>query len=140
MLIRSFGARTKRLENLEEIKEKLSGMMSQYRNRYYTFHAPTTPVLQYEGDESHVVATFFDCGTTNLRSAAKTLQDIPYMIFINKYVHRFRKINGKWYFAEFYGEPAIGMEDWHFDLEHSRGYVALEDTPCYPDEFLLDLG
>ena len=137
MLIRSFGAKPKKLENLEEIREKLSGMISQYQNRYYTFHAPTTPVLQYEGDQEHIIGTWFDCGTTNLRSMAKSVNEIPYMIFINKYVHRFRKIDGRWYFAEFYGEPAIGFPDWYFDLEHSRGYVSLEGTKCYPDEFLL---
>lgn len=137
MLIRSFGARTKKLENLEQIREKLADMTSQYRNRYYTFHAPTTPVLQYDGDEEHIIGTWFDCGTTNLRSAAKSPEDIPYMIFRNKYVHRFRKIDGKWYFAEFYGEPAIAMPDWHFDMEHSRGFVSIEGTECYPDAFTL---
>lgn len=137
MMIRSFGAKTKKLENLVQIREKLEDMTAQYRNRYYTFHAPTTPVLQYDGDKEHMTGTWFDCGTTNLRSAAKGPEDIPYMIFRNKYVHRFRKINGKWYFAEFYGEPVISMPDWHFDMKHSRGFVSVEGTECYPDAFIM---
>lgn len=140
MLIRSFGAGTRKLVTLEQVEEKLAQMTSQYRNRYYTFHAPTTPVIQYEGDRDHMIGTWYDCGTTSLRSDASSPEDIPYMIFVNKYVHRFTRIDGVWYFSEFFGEPAIAMPDWHFDMTHSRGYVSLEDTEAYPQAFTAFAG
>ncbi len=137
MLIRSFGTKTEELRTFEDIMTKIRDMVAQYRNRYYTWHAPTTPVLQYDGDKEHVVATWYDRGTTNLRSMSKSAADILYMVFVNKYTHHFRRAGGKWYIERFYNEPVISMPDWHFDMMHSRGYVSIPDTPCFPDRFEL---
>ena len=137
MLIRSFGNKTPVLENIEAIREKTNGMTALYKNRFYTFHAPTTPVIAFDNDENHVVGTWFDCGTTNLGEKQNSPGQVDYMIFVNKYVHRFVKIEGKWYIEDFYAEPMIAMPDWHLNMLTSSGYVSIPNTDAYPDKFNL---
>lgn len=68
-------------------------MTDQYREGYYTFHAPTTPVIQALSDDC-VLGTWLDCAATSLRSMAKSPEAVPYMVFVNKYTHRFEKWTG----------------------------------------------
>lgn len=137
MLIRSLGPKTRPQENLTEIREKIGGMDAQYRNRYYTFHAPTTPVIQMDETGERARGTWFDHAATNLRSQAKSPEHVPYMVFVNKYVHEFQKIEGRWYLVDFYSEPLISLPDWELDLVHSRGYLSREDSAHFPELFEL---
>ena len=44
--IKSFGNATPVMDSLEKINAKIEDMTNQYREGYYTFHAPTTPVIR----------------------------------------------------------------------------------------------
>lgn len=137
MLIRSFGKETPELEDYEAITEKIEDMTNQYKERYFTFHAPTTPVITCHPEENYILGTWFDTAATNLRSVAESLEDIPYMVFVNKYVHKFEKIDGHWCLTDFYAEPMISLQDWKFDMIHSKGYVHTSETGQYPQRFEL---
>jgi len=138
MMIRSYGAKTKALENLNAIIDKTNTMTSLYCNRYYTYHAPTTPVIQVNSDGTCARGTWYDHAATNLRSMAKTQESIPYMVFVNKYVHDFKKINGRWYMTRFYAEPLIAVPDWELDMVHSRGYISVRETEAFPEVFTME--
>lgn len=137
MLIRSFGKTTPKLNDYEAIERKIDDMTQQYRERFFTFHAPTTPVLTYDPKKKYILGTWFDTAATNLRSMAESLEDIPYMVFVNKYVHKFEKIDGHWYLTDFYCEPIISLQDWRFDMVHSKGYINASKTGKYPKRFEL---
>ena len=59
------------------------------------------------------------------------------MVFVNKYVHKFEKIDGHWCLTDFYAEPMISLQDWKFDMIHSKGYVHTSETGQYPQRFEL---
>ena len=134
MWIKSFGESTPVLDTLDKIRMKIHDMTAQYRENYYTFHAPTTPVLQAAG-ESRVLATWFDCAATSLRSMAKTPEAVPYMAFVNKYTHRFEKMGGKWYLVEFKNEPMIALPDWELNMTDNIGWLQNSKTRRFPDAF-----
>lgn len=138
MKMRSFGDRSKEQKDLSEILEKVSEMNSHFRNRYYTYHAPTTPVITLNKEGDFAVGTWFDHASTNLREMVKSPEQIPYMVFVNKYVHKFKKMNGKWYFTRFYCEPLISLPDWELDMLHNRGFISQPDTAHFPDVFELE--
>lgn len=140
MLIRSYGSKSVEQQNLEEIQQKLANMDQMYKNRFWSFHSPTTPVIQLSEDGMYAKATWFDLAATNLRSMmGKTGASgiVPYMIFVNKYFHQFEKMEGKWYLVDFFNEPIIAIPDWELDMEHNTGYINWKDSPKYPELFEL---
>lgn len=137
MLIRSFGAKTPELMDYEAIVRKITDMTNQYRDRYYTFHAPTTPVITLDTETGVIRGTWYDTAATNLRGMAESTEHIPYMTFVNKYVHKFEKIEGKWYLTDFYNEPMLSLQDWDFDMDHSRGYINSSECGKYPERFMM---
>lgn len=140
MLIRSFGPASLKQSNYEEIQRKLGNMDKMYKNRFWSFHSPTTPVIWIDEDEVHAKATWFDLAATNLRSMMGETGEtgiVPYMVFVNKYFHQFEKIEGKWYLIEFFNEPIIAIPDWELDMNHNGGYIDLENSKGYPELFEL---
>lgn len=137
MHMKSFGKDSKVLNSYEEILEKVTEMTSHYQERNYTYHAPTTPVITLNEAGDRARGTWFDHASTNLGSREKSTQQIPYMVFVNKYVHDFSKIDGKWYFTGFVCEPLIGLPDWELDAVHSRGYVTASPNGKFPKRFEL---
>ena len=138
MLIRSYGPQTVPQNNFDEILEKLESMDNMYNNRFWSFHSPTTPVIQLNEDGTKGKGTWFDLAATNLRSMtgkAGTPGLVPYMVFVNKYVHQFEKMEDQWYLVDFYNEPLISIPDWALDMDHNKGYITWEDSPQYPELF-----
>ena len=134
MLIRSYGAATPVLDCYEKIAAKITDMTSQYCPGYYTFHAPTTPVIRSLGPDE-MLGTWFDCAATNLRSMADSPRAVPYMAFVNKYVHRFRRIQGRWYLTKFKAEPLISLPDWELDMMENTGWLTAAPQKEFPAPF-----
>ena len=135
MLIRSQGDKTKALESLEEVTAKLQDLTDNYHNPYYTYHAPTTPVILVNARKDRIRGIWFDHAATSLYSMAKGPEAVPYMVFVNKYVHEFRKIEGKWYLVRFFCEPLISQPDWLLNMTENTGYIMKKDTVCFPAQF-----
>lgn len=135
MLIRSQGDKTKALESLEEVTAKLQDLTDNYHNPYYTYHAPTTPVILVNARKDRIRGIWFDHAATSLYSMAKGPEAVPYMVFVNKYVHEFRKIEGKWYLVRFFCEPLISQPDWLLNMTENMGYIMKKDTVCFPAQF-----
>lgn len=134
MWIKSFGEATPVQDDLSKIIAKIADMTSQYREGYYTFHAPTTPVIQAVGGDC-VLGTWFDCAATSLRSMAKSPEAVPYMVFVNKYTHRFEKMDGKWYLTEFQNEPMLALPDWGLNMTDNIGWLANSKIRRFPEAF-----
>ncbi len=135
MLIRSQGERSKILSTEAEIIHKLSEMDQQFHDLMYSYHTATTPIIEIEENGNYAKATWFDHSATNLFSMATTNELIPYMVFVAKYVHQFRRIEGKWYLVDFYWEPLISLPDWEFNLMNSKGFVSKKDAGKYKNPY-----
>ncbi|MBB5264942.1 hypothetical protein HNP82_002081 [Catenibacillus scindens] len=139
MLIRSRGAQTPKLHGEDEILHKLSGMDARYHPGMYTFHTATTPLIEISVDGRTAVGTWFDHSATNLSGSAFEDSKIPYMVFVARYRHHFRKIDGKWFLTDFFWEPLISLKDWSFDRKHSGGLAARKNAVLYPEAFSSDI-
>lgn len=126
------------LIGLPDILNKLSGMDSHFVHRMYSYHTAANPLIEISEDGCYAKGTWFDHSATNLYSPKACeggLAAIPYMVFIARYVHEFRKIDGQWYLTGFYWEPLINLCDWQFNLEKSEGIVRYKDKINYPLAF-----
>lgn len=135
MLIKSQGEGTPGLSGKDAITARLGGMDKHFVNRMYSYHTATTPLVEISSDGQSAKGTWFDHSATNLSGEAKSPTQIPYMIFVARYVHEFHKFHGQWYLTNFFWEPLIHLEPWQFDLNRSEGWVSREDTKNYPDAF-----
>lgn len=117
MLIRSQGAKTARLVGEKEILGKLSGMDANYHPGMLTYHCATTPLIRISEDGTRATGTWFDHSATNLSNGDINQRRIPYMVFVARYRHEFRKIAGKWYLTDFFWEPLISLADWMWDRD-----------------------
>ena len=85
--------------------------------------------------ETEILATWFDCAATNLRSMAKSPEAVPYMAFVNKYTHRFEQIEGRWYLTEFENEPMLALPDWELNMVNNIGWLANSSIRRFPKPF-----
>ena len=139
MLIKSQGEKTAKLNGEKEILHKLSDMDARYHPGMYTFHTATTPLIEISVDGRTAVGTWFDHSATNLSGSAFEDSKIPYMVFVARYRHHFRKIDGKWFLTDFFWEPLISLQDWSFDRKHSGGLAARKNAVLYPEAFSSDI-
>lgn len=135
MWIKSQGEGTPKLEGTEAIQARLEGMDRHFVNRMYSYHTATTPLIEISSDGQSATGTWYDHSATNLSSEAISPTKIPYMVFVARYVHKFRKFHGQWYLTDFFWEPLIHLEPWHFDLNRSKGWVQLDGAGNYPQVF-----
>lgn len=132
--------RSRRRQGMKDILAQLDSMDTHFIFGMYSYHTATTPLIEISEDGKFARGTWFDHSATNMYSASLTEKDqgqtlIPYMVFIARYVHEFKKIDGKWYLSNFYWEPLINLNDWQFDHVHSDGFVRWAHDCYFPWAF-----
>ena len=113
--IRSRGPETPTLVGFEAIAGKLQGMDDIAVLSLPSYHCATTPVLESSADGNTVRASWMDHSLTNMSVALGADPEngmVPYMIFVSRYDHVFRRIHNRWYLVEFGWEPALGLPNW----------------------------
>ncbi len=133
--ISSQGEKSRMLESEEDILGKLTSMDRQFTNLQYSYHTTTTPVIAISQDGLSAKGVWFDHSATNLSGTVSESDIIPYMVFVAKYVHEFKKKDGQWKLVHFYWEPLINLPDWRFNPLTSSGWVSQENPGNYPVAF-----
>lgn len=132
--IRSQGPQTPAKVGTDEITGKLSGMDGMFRLGQITYHCATTPVIE-ELQPGLIRASWIDHSLTNQGPRADG--SAGYMVFVTRYDHVFRRIDGRWYLTSFGWEPCLGIPDESFVSLPSPGSW----TTDHPEErYPLPLG
>lgn len=133
--IRSRGPQTPTLTDYDSVKTKLEDMDSVFINHQPSYHCASTPVMEVSPDGNTVRASWIDHSITNMSQAFGLDSEngtVPYMIFLSRYDHVFRKLNQKWYLTEFNWEPGLGFPNWFYAPSKTRGWSAKTDQEKYP--------
>ena len=138
----TMGRRMDKHGNMIDTTPKVGEMSNTNTDRAFLLLMLTisSPMIEISEDGKFARGTWFDHSATNMYSASLTDKDqeqplIPYMVFIARYVHEFKKIDGKWYLSNFYWEPLINLDDWQFDHVHSDGFVRWAHDCYFPWAF-----
>lgn len=135
MMMKSYGNQSPVHIGRSGIQKKLEDLESHYIPGMFSYHMATTPVIQFSEDGKTAWGAWFDHSATNLYDAAVCKDVIPYMIFVGRYMHEFKKIQNQWYMTSFFGEPLLSMADWEFDVPASEGWVKTRKGEHYPKLF-----
>lgn len=137
MYFKSQGGKSKPVKTETEIIERLSGMDERFTPLMYSYHTATTPEIEIDETGLFAVGKWYDRSATNLLSQAESKDSIPYMALLTKYIHRFRKISGKWHMIDFFAEPIISLPDWELNALTSKGYISQENALDLPNPYLI---
>ncbi len=135
MTMKSYGEGSPVYTGETQILKKLSELESHYTPYMFSFHMGTTPVIEFSRDGQSARGAWFDHSATNLFHEGTDLRSVPYMVFVGRYMHEFKKIGGRWYLTRFFGEPLLGMADWYLDFETSEGWIKTAEDGSYPEPF-----
>ncbi len=133
--IRSRGPESPDLVGFDEIASKLQGMDEIAMPDLPSYHCAAAPFLVSSDDGETVWASWMDHSLTNMSVALGASGEdgtVPYMIFVSRYDHVFRKIGGKWYLTEFGWEPGLGLPNWACDPAEEIGWDRERQGRKYP--------
>lgn len=135
MMMKSYGDQSPVHVGKSGIQKKLADLESHYIPGMYSYHMATTPVIQFSEDGKTAWGAWFDHSATSLYDDAICKDHIPYMVFVGRYMHEFKKIQNQWYMTSFFSEPLLSMADWELDVPASEGWVKSRKGEHYPKLF-----
>ena len=136
--IRSQGPDVTPLIGFEAIAGKLQKMDDISKFDLPSYHCATTPVLECSEDGKTVRASWMDHSLTNMSVALGGDPEngrVPYMIFVSRYDHVFRKKNNQRYLTEFGWEPWLSLPNWLCDPNEEIGWDKERVGIKYPFPF-----